>query len=165
MKAATINLQPSNGYGVRDGKIKKCRDPAVTEEMQMYFSKLQELVPFMPKNRKLSKLQIIQCVIDYICDLQFALETQHPAMRNTTAAQFVQQLANTSVLVDDVGDDEEVPPMISGLQSPRRPLGVIADNSSLSSSHLVSSQIQHNEISMSSDKSRSDDDATRPVSC
>uniref|UniRef100_T1JIN5 BHLH domain-containing protein n=1 Tax=Strigamia maritima TaxID=126957 RepID=T1JIN5_STRMM len=51
---------------------------AVSEEMQVYFSKLKELVPFMPKNKKLSKLEIIQYVIDYICDLQLALES-HPA--------------------------------------------------------------------------------------
>ncbi|XP_014248323.1 uncharacterized protein LOC106665992 [Cimex lectularius] len=44
------------------------------EEIQVYLSKLKELVPFMPKNRKLSKLEVIQYVIDYICDLQDALE-------------------------------------------------------------------------------------------
>ncbi|XP_037936127.1 protein extra-macrochaetae [Teleopsis dalmanni] len=43
-------------------------------EMKMYLSKLKDLVPFMPKNRKLSKLEIIQHVIDYICELQSELE-------------------------------------------------------------------------------------------
>ncbi|GAB6026954.1 hypothetical protein CHUAL_013631 [Chamberlinius hualienensis] len=48
--------------------------PSTNEEMQIYFSKLKQLVPFMPKKRKLSKLEIIQHVIDYICELQTALE-------------------------------------------------------------------------------------------
>lgn len=50
----------------------------------MYLSKLQDLVPFMPKNRKISKLEVIQHVIDYICDLQSALEN-HPAMEQFDA--------------------------------------------------------------------------------
>lgn len=54
-------------------------------EMKMYLSKLKDLVPFMPKNRKLSKLEIIQHVIDYICDLQSELET-HPEMNNFDAS-------------------------------------------------------------------------------
>ncbi|XP_059216371.1 protein extra-macrochaetae [Stomoxys calcitrans] len=53
-------------------------------EMKMYLSKLKDLVPFMPKNRKLSKLEIIQHVIDYICDLQSELET-HPEINNFDA--------------------------------------------------------------------------------
>ncbi|RWS19376.1 DNA-binding protein inhibitor ID-2-like protein, partial [Leptotrombidium deliense] len=46
--------------------------------MQQLLTKLQELVPNMPKNKKLSKLEIIQNVIDYIFDLESALES-HPA--------------------------------------------------------------------------------------
>jgi DNA-binding protein inhibitor ID len=56
-------------------------------EIQMYLSKLKDLVPFMPKNKKLSKLDVILNVIDYICDLQSALES-HPAV-NTFDAQTV----------------------------------------------------------------------------
>ena len=51
-------------------------------EIQMYLSKLKELVPHMPKNRKVSKLEVIQHVIDYICDLQSELEQNHPASLN-----------------------------------------------------------------------------------
>jgi len=43
-------------------------------EIQQYLSKLKELVPHMPRHRKVSKLEVIQHVIDYICDLQTALE-------------------------------------------------------------------------------------------
>lgn len=55
------------------------------EEMQSLLAKLKELVPNMPRNKKLSKLEIIQNVIDYILDLQIALET-HPATRSALPA-------------------------------------------------------------------------------
>lgn len=55
------------------------------EEMQSLLAKLKELVPNMPRNKKLSKLEIIQNVIDYILDLQIALET-HPATRSSHPA-------------------------------------------------------------------------------
>jgi len=48
------------------------------DEMQSLLAKLKELVPNIPRNKKLSKLEIIQHVIDYIFDLQLALES-HPS--------------------------------------------------------------------------------------
>ncbi|KAH6922762.1 hypothetical protein HPB50_018806 [Hyalomma asiaticum] len=53
------------------------------EEMQSLLAKLKELVPNMPRNKKLTKLEVIQYVIDYILDLQIALET-HPANRSSS---------------------------------------------------------------------------------
>jgi len=44
-----------------------------SDEVQMYLAKLTNLVPNAPKHRKLSKLEVIQCVIDYICDLEDTL--------------------------------------------------------------------------------------------
>merc|ERR1711928_186142 len=62
-------------------------------EMQLYLSKLKELVPNMHKDRKESKVEVINNVIDYICDLQMALDHHHPLLvsvmlnnNNTTAA-------------------------------------------------------------------------------
>lgn len=55
------------------GRIKRERT-GESAEIQMYLSKLKDLVPFMPKNKKLSKLEVIENVIDYICDLQSALQ-------------------------------------------------------------------------------------------
>lgn len=43
-------------------------------EMRLYLDKLKEIVPKCPKHRKVSRLELIQHVIDYICDLQQALE-------------------------------------------------------------------------------------------
>lgn len=56
-------------------------NPKEQLEIQMYLSKLKELVPHMPKNRKVSKLEVIQHVIDYICELQTSLEQNHSSRR------------------------------------------------------------------------------------
>lgn len=71
MKVANV----CGSSGVSGGRVARPRRDIENEEVQMYLSKLKELVPFMPKNRKLTKLEVIQYVIDYICDLQEALET------------------------------------------------------------------------------------------
>jgi len=49
------------------------------EEITELLTKLKDLVPNMPRNKKLSKLEIIQYVIDYIFDLEATLES-HPAV-------------------------------------------------------------------------------------
>lgn len=43
------------------------------------YSKLKELVPSIPQNKKVSKMEILQHVIDYILDLQLALDS-HPSI-------------------------------------------------------------------------------------
>ncbi|XP_064539987.1 protein extra-macrochaetae [Drosophila montana] len=75
-------------------------------EMKMYLSKLKDLVPFMPKNRKLSKLEIIQHVIDYICDLQTELET-HPEINNFDAAAALSGVAAAAAAVGSEEEEEE----------------------------------------------------------
>ncbi|XP_017957869.1 protein extra-macrochaetae isoform X1 [Drosophila navojoa] len=74
-------------------------------EMKMYLSKLKDLVPFMPKNRKLSKLEIIQHVIDYICDLQTELET-HPEINNFDAAAALSGVAAAAAAGGSEDEDE-----------------------------------------------------------
>lgn len=75
-------------------------------EMKMYLSKLKDLVPFMPKNRKLSKLEIIQHVIDYICDLQTELET-HPEINNFDAAAALSGVAAAAAAGGMHADDDD----------------------------------------------------------
>ncbi|XP_043925031.1 DNA-binding protein inhibitor ID-4 [Protopterus annectens] len=48
-------------------------------DMNDCYSRLKRLVPTIPPNKKVSKVEILQHVIDYILDLQLALET-HPAL-------------------------------------------------------------------------------------
>ncbi|CRL02173.1 CLUMA_CG015159, isoform A [Clunio marinus] len=69
---------------IANGRVSRHRD-GENAEIQMYISKLKDLVPFMPKNRKLSKLEVIQNVIQYICDLQTALDSD-PAVNDFDAA-------------------------------------------------------------------------------
>ncbi|XP_072880115.1 DNA-binding protein inhibitor ID-4 [Hemitrygon akajei] len=54
-------------------------------DMKDCYSKLKQLVPTIPPNKKVSKVEILQHVIDYILDLQLALET-HPALVRTQPA-------------------------------------------------------------------------------
>lgn len=69
---------------IASGRVSRHRD-GENAEIQMYISKLKDLVPFMPKNRKLSKLEVITNVIQYICDLQTALDSD-PAVNDFDAA-------------------------------------------------------------------------------
>ncbi|KAK9502601.1 hypothetical protein O3M35_011341 [Rhynocoris fuscipes] len=82
----SVNGVTTNG----GGRITKQRKDVENEEVQMYLSKLKELVPFMPKNRRLSKLEVIQYVIDYICELQEALEG--PTLKTTSNSPLRQPL-------------------------------------------------------------------------
>lgn len=57
---------------------------ATNAEIQKMLYKLKDLIPGIPTDRKLSKLEIMQCVIDYIADLEQVLETEgtnsHPTL-------------------------------------------------------------------------------------
>lgn len=90
---------------IANGRVSRHRD-GENAEIQMYISKLKDLVPFMPKNRKLSKLEVIQNVIQYICDLQTALDSD-PAVNDFDPAAV---LASQHHLLEQV--------------SPRQPLHV-----------------------------------------
>ncbi|MGH0130336.1 UNVERIFIED_CONTAM: hypothetical protein FKN15_048675 [Acipenser sinensis] len=43
-------------------------------DMNDCYSRLKRLVPTIPRDKKVSRVEILQHVIDYILDLQFALE-------------------------------------------------------------------------------------------
>lgn len=48
-------------------------------DMNDCYSKLKELVPSIPQNESVSQVEILQHVIDYIFDLQIALEAEDTA--------------------------------------------------------------------------------------
>lgn len=111
MKAITaVCATGASVPAIANGRVQRHRD-GENAEIQMYLSKLKDLVPFMPKNRKLSKLEVIQNVIDYICDLQSALES-HPAVNSFDPIQALASHQNA------------VEPMESTPVGPRQPLGV-----------------------------------------
>ena len=61
--------------GLNDGKIFKSNSSKEDGiKVMEYLDKLQHLVPHCPKDRPVSKLELIQAVIDYIYDLEDALD-------------------------------------------------------------------------------------------
>lgn len=68
------------------------------EEVAAYLTKLRSLVPDMPRKRKLSKLEVIQRVIEYICDLQTALEENAVAHQDTTSTTTTTQSSRQPLL-------------------------------------------------------------------
>ena len=121
---AVVDVGGSSGgnnlSGVQNGRINRRKD-VENEEIQMYLSKLKDLVPFMPKNKKLKKFEVIQYVIDYICDLQYALET-HPSVNNINAAEL------TARLQGENGTTGTTVPQTVVSGSQRQPLGVLASS-------------------------------------
>lgn len=103
MKAITaVCANGASAPTITNGRISRHRD-GENDEIQMYLSKLKDLVPNMPKNKKISKLEVIQNVIDYICDLQRALDTTSNSSANSN-------FDASAVLCESL--------------SPRQPLGV-----------------------------------------
>ncbi|XP_050788494.1 DNA-binding protein inhibitor ID-3 [Gopherus flavomarginatus] len=59
------------------GKSSALEEPmSLLYDMNDCYSKLRELVPGIPQGTKLSQVEILQHVIDYIFDLQIVLEEQ-----------------------------------------------------------------------------------------
>ncbi|CAI5793697.1 DNA-binding protein inhibitor ID-3 [Podarcis lilfordi] len=56
-------------------------------DMNDCYSKLRELVPRIPQGTKVSQVEILQHVIDYIFDLQIMLEEQAKKGQDSPAAQ------------------------------------------------------------------------------
>lgn len=65
------------------------RENLEDEKIQKYLSKLKDLVPLIPKDKRISRLEVIHHVIDYICDLEDMLENHrsvNPDAVHTAAA-------------------------------------------------------------------------------
>lgn len=154
MKALTVC--PNTTTGVANGRVTKNRDTE-NAEIQLYLSKLKDLVPYMPKNRKISKLEVIQYVIDYICDLQNALDT-NPDVDSFDAAQ--------AIAGENLLSEQQQP--IQTPASPRQPLCVRSSpNLIVSPSHIISSsqiQVQVNHSSNNNNNNISEVSSTRPTS-
>lgn len=54
-----------------EGKLTRSQNDGI--EQLIYLKTLQHLVPHCPKDRRVSKLELIQAVIDYIYDLEQVL--------------------------------------------------------------------------------------------
>ena len=69
-----VYRQQELGIRADSSKIGKSKGDDV--EMQACFSKLRQIVPTVSTNQRLSKVQLLQHVIDYITDLELTLD--HP---------------------------------------------------------------------------------------
>ena len=70
-----VYRQPEFGLSPESSRVVKSRVGDDTE-MQACFSKLRQIVPTVSSNQRLSKVQLLQHVIDYITDLEVTLD--HP---------------------------------------------------------------------------------------
>ncbi|NP_955835.1 DNA-binding protein inhibitor ID-2b isoform X1 [Danio rerio] len=70
--------KPALCFSEHNMGISRSNDPlSLLYNMNDCYSRLKELVPSLPQNRSVSKMEILQHVIDYILDLQIALD-QNP---------------------------------------------------------------------------------------
>lgn len=130
MKAITSEKATYPGMYNTSSRLHRPRRDVENEEIRAYLTKLKELVPHMPKNRRLSKLEVIQYVIDYICDLQYALET-HPNI-NSAAVQSAAAVMLCSSSQQSNTDVHIVAPLY------RQPLGVLPPNANVAVSPCTS---------------------------
>uniref|UniRef100_A0A182NXC7 BHLH domain-containing protein n=1 Tax=Anopheles dirus TaxID=7168 RepID=A0A182NXC7_9DIPT len=71
---------------IASGRVRqRHREGENDPEIQLYLAKLKDLVPFMAKDRKMSKLEVIRNVIDYICELQNTLAHADASSGDATA--------------------------------------------------------------------------------
>jgi len=150
---AQIESSGSNAYlgGVRgNGKVHKAKNfgskqkkEENSEEIKAYLNKLQEIVPFMPKNKRLSKVEVISNVIDYIRDLRETLgmpnfqEDSYDGDDSVIMTEDCNATTTTVTLTLINSGNVALPSINSHSVNSRQPLGVISSNPS---SEIVLSQ-------------------------
>ncbi|KAF6722743.1 DNA-binding protein inhibitor ID-1 [Oryzias melastigma] len=90
-----LKTKVSGEIGLSDQSlaISKCKLPLLDEQMSVFlqdmnscYSKLKELVPTLPTNKKASKVEILQHVIDYIWDLQIKLDEPEKSRQHSSGS-------------------------------------------------------------------------------
>lgn len=79
VRSVRKNSLSDHSLGISRSKTPVDDPMSLLYNMNDCYSKLKELVPSIPQNRKVSKMEILQHVIDYILDLQLALDS-HPSI-------------------------------------------------------------------------------------
>lgn len=79
VRSARKNSLSDHSLGISRSKTPVDDPMSLLYNMNDCYSKLKELVPSIPQNKKVSKMEILQHVIDYILDLQLALDS-HPTI-------------------------------------------------------------------------------------
>lgn len=78
MKATTVVCPKPAELSLRqDGsRISRARLDTTDPEVCACLSKLRDMVPTVPQDRRISKVQLLQHVIDYIMDLEITLDSE-----------------------------------------------------------------------------------------
>lgn len=115
------NNNNANGGAVSGGRVhRKPRGNDVEDEkIQKYLAKLKDLVPLIPKDKRISRLEVIHHVIDYICDLEDMLENHR------------------SVNADAVHSAAAAVMLSSSVAAVRQPLGIISTPNALATAAAV----------------------------
>lgn len=98
----------TGGAAVSGGRVQRKRGDMEDEKIQKYLAKLKDLVPLIPKDKRISRLEVIHHVIDYICDLEDMLENHR------------------SVNADAVHSAAAAVMLSSSVAAVRQPLGIIS---------------------------------------
>ena len=96
MKAVIAEPTRAHDRRLPTAELKPARRASLdSDELQLYLNKLTHLVPNAPKHRRLTKLEVIQRVIDYICDLEEALTARRLERQPTPAPGVLSERQNT----------------------------------------------------------------------
>ena len=79
VRSVRKNSLSDHGLGISRSKTPVDDPMSLLCNVKDCYSKLKELVPGIPQNKKVSKMEILQHVIDCILDLQIALDS-HPTI-------------------------------------------------------------------------------------
>lgn len=123
-RSSSNNNNIMNGTGpVSGGRVQqqhpRKRSDMEDEKIQKYLSKLKDLVPLIPKDKRISRLEVIHHVIDYICDLEDMLENHR------------------SVNADAVHSAAAAVMLSSSVAAVRQPLGIISTPNALAAAVAV----------------------------
>lgn len=131
MKSIPLCRNNNNNNGSSTGAVtggrvnRNKRGDLEDEKIQKYLSKLKDLVPLIPKDKRISRLEVIHHVIDYICDLEDMLENHR------------------SVNADAVHSAAAAVMLSSSVAAVRQPLGIISTPNALAAAAVaVSAQPQ-----------------------
>ncbi|XP_017266052.1 DNA-binding protein inhibitor ID-2a [Kryptolebias marmoratus] len=120
---ANFSEHPSS-LGISRSKTPVDDPLSLLYNMNDCYSKLKELVPSIPQNKSVSKMEILQHVIDYILDLQIALDSSVALTSLHHPARPGQQTPSRTPLTTLNTDIS-----ILSLQSPELPSELMTDDS------------------------------------
>ncbi|CAO2604908.1 DNA-binding protein inhibitor ID-2 [Lemmus lemmus] len=111
VRSVRKNSLSDHGLGISRSKTPVDDPMSLLYNMNDCYSKLKELVPSIPQNKKVTKMEILQHVIDYILDLQIALDSHptRPAQNQASRTPLTTLNTDISILSLQVRLAQQVP--------------------------------------------------------